>query len=87
MGGGTQFAILLTCTTKAKAMRATEEFQQKMEHLHSNGLFDVSFCEISSEMGICHDWLEQANINLQLAKQADRNETDEVSDRQCNLAG
>ena len=85
--GGTQFAILLTCTTKAKAMRATEEFQQKMEHLHSSVLFDVSFCEISSEMGICHDWLEQANINLQLAKQADRNETDEVSDRQCNLAG
>lgn len=84
--GGTQFSILLTCTTEAKARRATEAMQRELEETNTEVFFDVSFCEISHEMGVCEDWLEQANINLLAAKKAGRDETDEEADRKYNWA-
>jgi len=83
--GGTQFAVLLTSTTEAKALRATEEMQREMEQTNTKIFFDVGYCEISEGMGICDDWLKQADIILLDAKTAGRNEIDEDSDRQYDL--
>lgn len=83
--GGTQFTVLLTSTTEAKALRATEEMQREMEQTNTKIFFDVGYCEISEGMGICDDWLKQADIILLDAKTAGRNEIDEDSDRQYDL--
>lgn len=71
--GGTQFAVLLTATTKAEAMFATEELLRTMEQSNEGVFLDVSFSEMSPEIGICDDWLKQANIDLNDAKGSDRN--------------
>ena len=85
--GGTQFAVLLTCTVEAKARRATEEMQREMEQTNTDVFFDVSFCEISPAMGVCEDWLGQANINLLAAKKAARSVIDDDSDTEYNVSG
>tara|TARA_R110001606_G_scaffold52336_2_gene129806 strand:+ start:1268 stop:2281 length:1014 start_codon:yes stop_codon:yes gene_type:complete len=84
--GGTQFAILLTCTTEAKARRATAAMQREVEQMNTEVFFDVSFCEISSNMGVCDDWLEQANNNLLAAKKVGGYEAEADTDRQYNWA-
>ena len=79
--GGTQFAVLLTATSQAEAMLATEELLKKMEQTNAGVFLDVSFSEISPDIGICDDWLKQANIDLCVAKATDRSEFRLKSDK------
>ncbi|MEP3724446.1 MAG: diguanylate cyclase, partial [Parasphingorhabdus sp.] len=53
--GGTQFAVLLTGATQAKASFATEEFLKRTEQTNAGVFFNVSFSEISPEIGISED--------------------------------
>lgn len=77
---GTQFAVLLTNATEAEARRATEDVQREIEQTNAEVYFEVSFSEISSAMGVCDDWLEQAKLNLLAAQKARRSEICEASD-------
>jgi len=52
------------CAKDIHRRQHSDENVEKMEHQYSIILFDVSFCEVSAEMGICDDWFAQANINL-----------------------
>ncbi|WP_417593927.1 diguanylate cyclase domain-containing protein [Parasphingorhabdus sp.] len=70
--GGKQFAVLLTSTTQSEAMTATKEFLKKMDQTGAGIFLDVSFSEISPAVGICDDWIKQANIDLRAAKPSDR---------------
>ena len=85
--GGTQFAVLLTSTTRAEAMRATVEFLEKMEEMNVGIFLDVSFSEISPAIGICGDWLKQANIDLRAAKESDHSRPYQESDDRLNGTG
>lgn len=62
--GGTQFAVLLTGTTQAKASFATEEFLKRTEQTNAGVFFNMSFSEISPEMGIAEDWIQRAKVDL-----------------------
>ena len=66
--GGTQFAVLLTATTRAEAKVLTEDLLNIMEFRNARLFLDISFSEISPEIGICDDWLKQANIDLNVVK-------------------
>ncbi len=66
--GGTQFAILLTRTTAAEALRATEALQQRIDAADADVFFDFSMSEISPGIGICDDWLQQVEAKLEAAK-------------------
>lgn len=83
---GTQFSVLLTSTTEAKALRAKEETQREMEQTNTKVFFDMGYCEISAGMGVCDDWLKPADIFLLDAKIEGCNEIAEDSDRQYDLA-
>ncbi|CAO1654029.1 sensor domain-containing diguanylate cyclase [Parasphingorhabdus sp. NYA22] len=85
--GGTQFAVLLTCTVEEKAREATEKIQREMEKTNTEIYFDVGFCEITPAMGVCDDWLDQANINLLADKPAAGSVICEEPDKQYNMAG
>ncbi|AMO72147.1 hypothetical protein AZE99_10065 [Sphingorhabdus sp. M41] len=84
--GGTQFAVLLTCTAEEKARQATENLRRELEQANTDIFFDVSFCEISPDMGVCEDWLEQANLNLLAAKKTTRDGICDESGTQYNMA-
>ncbi|MEH6660850.1 MAG: diguanylate cyclase [Parasphingorhabdus sp.] len=85
--GGTQFAVLLTCTVEEKARHATAKIQREMEQSNTEIYFDVGFCEITPAMGVGDDWLDQANINLLADKQAARSVICEEPDKQFKMAG
>ncbi|WP_339691622.1 diguanylate cyclase [uncultured Parasphingorhabdus sp.] len=70
--GGTQFAVLLTATTQAEAKVVAEDLMKRMEFKNAELFLDVGFSEISPEIGICDDWLKQANADLNIAKESDR---------------
>lgn len=70
--GGTQFAVLLTATTQAEAKVVMEALLKGMEFRNAGLFLDVSFSEISPEIGICDDWLKQANIDLNGVKESER---------------
>ncbi|NRD90129.1 hypothetical protein C8024_12660 [Sphingopyxis sp. BSNA05] len=62
--GGTQFAVLLTCTVEEKARLAAGKIRKELKQTNSEIFFDLGFSEISPAMGVCDDWLEQASIDL-----------------------
>ncbi|MEH6789230.1 sensor domain-containing diguanylate cyclase [Parasphingorhabdus sp.] len=62
--GGTQFAVLLTGSTKLQALAATEEILDSARQANTDVVLDLSFSEISREIGICDDWLRTADIAL-----------------------
>lgn len=84
--GGTLFAVLLTCTVEEQARQATENMRREVEQANTEVFFDVGFCEISPDIGVCDDWLEQANINLLAAKKAARKGIGDESDKQYDMA-
>lgn len=79
--GGKQFAVLLTSTTQSEAMTATKEFLKKMDQTDAGIFLDVSFSEISPAVGICDDWIKQANIDLRAVKQSDCRKSWRESDK------
>ncbi len=70
--GGTQFAVLLTDTTQAEAQNLAEDLLQRTEFKNAGLFLDIGFSEISPAIGICDDWLKQANIDLNIVKESDR---------------
>lgn len=66
--GGTQFAVLLTATNQAEALIATERFLKRLQEADAGVFLDIGFSEITPGIGICEDWLKQANVNLADAK-------------------
>ncbi|WP_164089193.1 sensor domain-containing diguanylate cyclase [Sphingorhabdus sp. YGSMI21] len=85
--GGTQFAVLLTCTVEEKARLAAGKIRKELKQTNSEIFFDLGFSEISPAMGVCDDWLEQASIDLIAGKKAARAEMCEAADRQYDMAG
>jgi diguanylate cyclase (GGDEF)-like protein len=85
--GGTQFAVLLTDTSQAKAIEEAAAIRRKLEMTNSGIFFDVGFSEISSEIGICEDWLDHASSSLRASKKIRENETKPDFLRHYNLAG
>ena len=69
--GGMQFAILLTGTSRPDAVVATEEFLKSVEGMNDGHIDELRFSEISPAIGICDDWLKQANGNVIRKKGSD----------------
>ncbi|MGB5723431.1 MAG: diguanylate cyclase [Parasphingorhabdus sp.] len=61
--GGTQFAILLSVTTGSEAMLACEQFLKSIEGFDAGSILDLKFSQISPKIGICDDWIDQANLD------------------------
>lgn len=72
--GGTQFAILLTGTAHPEALAACEEFLNSIEGMNAGIILDLKFSEISPEIGICDDWLQQANMDQGSENRSGRSE-------------
>ena len=71
--GGTQFAVLLTGSDIDEARAGTQDVLNMMRQADAGVIVDISFSQISPAIGICEDWLVQANIELQALKEAGRN--------------
>lgn len=59
--GGSQFAILLTGMAGREAVEVTEEFLELIDGIKSGAMFDLKLSEITADIGICDDWIKQAN--------------------------
>ena len=84
--GGTQFAILLAGTTLAEALVASEEFLKSIVGMNAGSILDLQFSEISPDVGICDDWLRQADIDSGVANGSGRSKIYLKSDICSDLA-
>ncbi|ASK87027.1 putative diguanylate cyclase AdrA [Sphingorhabdus sp. SMR4y] len=85
--GGTQFAVLLTCTIGEEARQAMETVQSEWEQANSEIFFDVAFCDISPAMEGWEDWIEQASTKLRAVKEAGRKDFRHEPARRLKTAG
>jgi diguanylate cyclase (GGDEF)-like protein len=84
--GGSQFAVLLTGTAGPEAREVTEEFLQSIDGMTSGAILDLKLSEITSEIGICDDWLNQASQHPFCKTRSGRGETSSDSDQRAGLA-
>lgn len=85
--GGTQFAVLLTGSNRLQALAGTEEVLTMVKQANADVIVDISFSEISPEVGICDDWLQLANIELLAIKKMGRGGKDGMTLQQLHGLG